>query len=73
MFATGETLTVRPTKIVSGHEADKTNELLQAIARAINTKVLCHTMNSSDLIISSVKCSLDSNNKKYYLLFALFL
>ena len=38
-MATGEPLTVRPSKIVSGHEPDKTNELLQAIARAIEKQV----------------------------------
>ncbi|XP_047741467.1 TRAF3-interacting protein 1 [Hyalella azteca] len=38
IFATGENLTVRPSKIVSGHEADKTNEFLQALAQAIDNK-----------------------------------
>ncbi|KAF2353645.1 hypothetical protein FHG87_015604 [Trinorchestia longiramus] len=38
IFATGEDLTVRPSKIVSGHEADKTNEFLQALARAVESK-----------------------------------
>jgi len=30
---------VKPTKIAAGVEAEKTNELLQALARAINKKV----------------------------------
>nr|CAD7194396.1 unnamed protein product [Timema douglasi] len=35
---TGEPLTVKPTKIVAGHEPSKTNELLQAIAKALQNK-----------------------------------
>ncbi|XP_042889792.1 TRAF3-interacting protein 1-like isoform X2 [Penaeus japonicus] len=38
-FATGETLSVRPSKIVAGHEADKTNAWLQALGRAISQNV----------------------------------
>ncbi|XP_063610007.1 TRAF3-interacting protein 1-like isoform X2 [Penaeus indicus] len=38
-FATGETITVRPSKIVAGHEADKTNAWLQALAKAISQNV----------------------------------
>jgi hypothetical protein len=30
---------VKPTKIAAGVESEKTNELLQALARAINKKV----------------------------------
>jgi len=37
--ATGDHLSVKPTKIAAGVEAEKTNELLQALARAINKKV----------------------------------
>lgn len=38
-LATGENLTVRPSKIVAGHEADKTNIWLQALGRAITQNV----------------------------------
>ena len=37
--ATGDHLSVKPTKIAAGVESEKTNELLQALARAINKKV----------------------------------
>ena len=36
---TGIGLTVRPTKIIAGHEPTKTNELLQAIGTALDRKV----------------------------------
>jgi hypothetical protein len=36
---TGEQLTVKESKIAAGAEADKTNELLQSLAKAINIKV----------------------------------
>ncbi|KDR18871.1 TRAF3-interacting protein 1 isoform X2 [Zootermopsis nevadensis] len=36
---TGTNLTVRPAKIVAGHEPSKTNELLQAIGRALDRKL----------------------------------
>jgi len=35
----GKTVAAKPTKIIAGHEADRTNELLQALAEAINKKV----------------------------------
>ena len=35
----GDSLSVRPSKVVAGQEADKTNEFLQAIARAVSSKV----------------------------------
>ncbi|ESO96423.1 hypothetical protein LOTGIDRAFT_159832 [Lottia gigantea] len=38
-LVTGKSLTVRPGKIVAGHEPEKTNELLQALAQAISKKV----------------------------------
>jgi hypothetical protein len=34
-------LGVKESKIAAGAEADKTNELLQALAKAINMKVGC--------------------------------
>jgi TRAF3-interacting protein 1 len=36
---TGTNLTVRPAKIISGHEPSKTNELLQEIGKALDKKV----------------------------------
>ena len=38
-FSTGQTLSVKPGKIVSGQEADKTNEMLQALAEIVINKV----------------------------------
>ena len=38
-FTTGENLSVKPGKIVSGQEADKTNEMLQVLANIVINKV----------------------------------
>jgi TRAF3-interacting protein 1 len=38
--AVGENLSVKETKIAAGVEAEKTNELLQCLAKAINMKVI---------------------------------
>ena len=38
-FTTGESLAVKPGKIVSGQEADKTNEMLQVLANIVINKV----------------------------------
>lgn len=35
-----EQLTVKPSKIAAGSEADKTNDLLQNLAKAVNMKVI---------------------------------
>lgn len=35
----GKSLSVKPAKIVAGHEPEKTNEFLQSLAAAINKGV----------------------------------
>jgi len=37
--AAGKSLQVKPAKVVAGHEPEKTNEFLQALAAAISSKV----------------------------------
>jgi len=37
----GHTLSVQPSRIIAGQEPEKTNEFLQAIARAVQKKVFC--------------------------------
>jgi TRAF3-interacting protein 1 len=49
---TGTNLTVRPTKVIAGHEPTKTNELLQAIGTALDRKV--RTKHSTRFVMSAV-------------------
>ncbi|XP_071534820.1 uncharacterized protein IFT54 isoform X3 [Panulirus ornatus] len=53
ILATGENLAVRPSKIVAGHEADKTNEWLQALARAVAQNIDSST--AVQQVLSGVK------------------
>lgn len=39
IMVTGESLAVKPARIVAGHEPERTNELLQAIAKCCLNKV----------------------------------
>ncbi|XP_035670771.1 TRAF3-interacting protein 1-like isoform X1 [Branchiostoma floridae] len=39
VMVTGEQCSVRPSKVVAGHEPEKTNELLQLMAKAIKSKM----------------------------------
>ncbi len=43
-FTTGELVKVKPTKIVAGHEAERTNEFLQILSITILKEVLCTIM-----------------------------
>ena len=45
-FSSGQTLAVKPGKIVSGQEADKTNEMLQVLASILINKVTTSTSHS---------------------------
>jgi len=38
-LVTGKPIAAKPSKIVAGHDADRTNEFLQAIAESVNKKV----------------------------------
>ena len=46
-FSSGQTLAVKPGKIVSGQEADKTNEMLQVLASILINKVTTSTSTST--------------------------
>ena len=56
-MASGESLKVRPSKVVAGHEAEKTNEFLQVLSKVIANKVSCEfTIKLFDSIVQ-VDCS----------------
>ena len=40
----GQTLSVKPSRIVAGQEPEKTNDFLQAVARAVQKKVFTFTL-----------------------------
>lgn len=56
-MASGESLKVRPSKIVAGHEADRTNEFLQALSLLITNKVSWWSCGKTLLTIIQVDCS----------------
>lgn len=62
IMVTGENLTVKPTKIVSGHEPEKTNELLQAIGKAIVNKK--DSSEAVQKVLNGEKPALPTGNKK---------
>ena len=43
-----DTLAVRPTKIVAGHEPEKTNEFLQLMGKAVLSKVCAVLINQKN-------------------------
>ncbi|XP_043278292.1 TRAF3-interacting protein 1 [Venturia canescens] len=55
---TGNELTVRPSKVVAGQEPAKTNELLQAIAKALDKNI------SSAEAVQHYKASLEKDSSK---------
>lgn len=62
VMVTGEPLSVRPSKIVAGHEADKTNELLQALGKAVIDKM--DSSEAVDRVLKGDKPAKSSSSKK---------
>ncbi|XP_052805204.1 TRAF3-interacting protein 1-like isoform X3 [Mya arenaria] len=56
--ASGKSLPVKPAKVVAGHEPERTNEFLQALAAAISNKV------DNDSIVDAVKKGGKPSSKK---------
>jgi len=59
----GKAIAAKPSKIIAGHDADKTNELLQALADAINKKVSKMSSLKSPLFLHALFCAFASFNK----------
>lgn len=61
-------LAISPSRTVAGHEPEKTNEFLQAIARAVQKKVFPHTcMNIFQHLCFEDCCSVDVFVKYWYI------
>ena len=53
-FTMGRQVGCRPTKVVAGHEPEKTNEFLQLLAAAIIDKVVC--IDRNPVLTSQLEC-----------------
>ncbi|XP_050691834.1 TRAF3-interacting protein 1-like isoform X3 [Eriocheir sinensis] len=62
ILATGDSLSVRPSKIVAGHEPDKTNEWLQALGKAVEKNV--DSKEAVSQVLSGVKPQTKKSEKK---------
>lgn len=55
MLVSGEPLAVKPARIVAGHEPEKTNELLQVIAKCCLNKVSPAIKDHSSTVLLSCR------------------
>jgi len=55
VLVNGKSLSTKPSKIVAGMEAEKTNEFLQALAAAVNKKVSSLFLSPGWHKLSSIK------------------